>query len=162
VNVLGTAPIVTTLPVTDAQYSSGTAIATLRGELNTLNGMPRVDVWFVWGYDASMGNTTPSVSVVATGTQTVVISGYNSNRIVYYQFRSSTDSVAYGTTENFHVGGGVAGWLLLNLITLLLSVGVTFVSLMAIKSGNWVATLILIIIGIIGIVIVRGMIVSIV
>ncbi len=153
--VLGSGPAITTNAVTDAIITSGGTIATLRGALTDLNGMPQADVWFVWGYDPSaMVNTTPVITVFAIGDQTAAIAGYNSEQEVYCQLRAGTDGTSRGAVQSFRVEGGTGGWLLWNILTLVIAMGMFILILRF--SGNLIVALVGTIIGILAIAIVRS------
>lgn len=156
VMVLGTAPTVTTLSATGVSDTGG--LATLNGNLSSLNGMPNANVWFEWGYSAgTMTNVTPTVNVGVAGVQSANLVGIDSSQAVYYRMVSSTDSTVYGNIVDFTTNRGLAFWLLLNLITLVMAAGILIVAMKVGMTGNWVSALILIIVGLIGIVLVRGL-----
>ena len=99
--VLGSGPVVSTLPAINVKMD-GRGKATLRGNLSSLNGMPQVDVWFVWGYSvSSMPNTTAISTVFGTGEQTAVITDFNTKQDVYYQLYASADGISSGTIKSF-------------------------------------------------------------
>lgn len=121
--VLGTGPVISTLGATSSS-SGGVVSMVVKGNLQNLNGMPRADVWFVWGYSAAtMNNTTAINTVTTTGVQTVTINP-NAGTTVYYQFRSSTDSTVVGAVRSLTaVGGGhgVSYWLLQTLLPIIVA-----------------------------------------
>ena len=112
--LLGTAPTIATLSVTDATIA-GVATATLRGTIGSFNSMPRANYWFVWGYSPSaLSNTTAEVTVTTTGTKTTGISGFNDKQEVFYQFQASTDGTTEGAVLSF--GPVDSGFNLLNIL----------------------------------------------
>lgn len=99
--VLGSGPVISTLPATSVSMTGG-GRATLQGNLTSLNGMPRADVWFVWGYSASaLTNSTSATTVFGTGAQSTTLTGFGTKRNVYYQFRASTDGTSSGAIVSF-------------------------------------------------------------
>ena len=109
--VLGSGPAISTVGATSS--SAGNIVTmTMNGNLQSLNGMPRADVWFRWGYaPGAMVFTTSTVTVTSTGVQTASINP-NAGTAVYYQFASSTDGTTYGSVLSLPVVGGSWGQLL--------------------------------------------------
>ena len=156
--VIGSGPIVSTLAAINIVSAGGVASATLRGNLLDLNGMPRADVWWVWGYGpATMGNTTSVATVTSTGEQTTNISGMNIGVDIYFQFQSSTDGTAIGGTQSFLSGGahGASYSLMRNLLPLIIAIGL-FIFIINL-SGNPLAALIGAVIGLMAFIIVQQM-----
>ncbi len=156
--VLGSAPFITTLPATDIVSAGGVASATLRGNLSDLNGMPRADVWWVWGYSpATMVNTTAVTTVTTTGVKSTSVAGMNIGVDIYFQFQAGTDGTAIGATETFLSGGahGTSYWILTNLLPLVIAVGL-FVFIIKL-SGSPLAALIGAVIGLMAFLIVQQM-----
>lgn len=152
--VIGSGPVVSTLSVTNASITAGVSTATLRGNLTNLNGMPRADVWWVWGYSlATMVNTTAVSTVTTTGEKTGVISGYNPDILVFYQFQSSTDGTSLGAVMSFQVGGGTGGGLLRAILPLIIAIGM-FVFIIK-MTGNPLAALMGAVIGLMAFIIVQ-------
>ena len=154
--VLGTASSVVTGNVTKIAYSGAGTTATLHGNLTSFNGMDKAEVWFIWGYSpATLVNTTTAVEVTTTGEKTVVITGYSNVSRVYYQFVAVTDAQATGATQSFTIGeGGTGGWLLDNILTLIIAAGL-FIALLAF-SKNPIVALILTVIALLAIAIVKA------
>ncbi len=155
--VLGSGPAISTGTVTNNIIGAGGAVATLHGTLSSLNGFPRADIWFVWGDSpVNLNHTSSVVTVTTIGEKTIDISGYDPAGRVYYQFRSSTDGTSIGSVASFIVTGGrgIAYWLIINILTLLIAASTL---LMALRfAHNYVAMLIVVIIGIMAIFIVRA------
>jgi hypothetical protein len=155
--VLGSGPIISTGAVTNAVLASSGTVATLHGTLSSLNGLPRADVWFVWGDSPSaMTNTTSVVTVTTTGDKTTDISGYDPGGRVYYQFRSSTDGTSIGSIGSFVVTGdrGIGYWLLVNILTLIIAAATLLAVLRF--ANNYVVMLMMVIIGVLAIFVVRA------
>ena len=116
--VLGTAPTVTTLEVSN--QSSGSAI--LNGRLDSFNsGMTRAEVWFEWGYSASsLTNSTPVLTVTTTGTKAATITGITGST-VYYRIAASTDGTTRGSITYFASGKGVSNWLMNTLLPIVIA-----------------------------------------
>lgn len=154
--VIGSGPIVSTLSVNNATITAGVSTATLRGNLTNLNGMPRADVWWVWGYSpTAMINTTFASTVTTAGDKTVAISGYKANIAVYYQFQSSTDGTSLGSVMSFQVGGGTGGGLLNAMLPLIIAVSM-FIFIIK-MTGNPVAALIGAVVGLMAFIIIQQM-----
>jgi hypothetical protein len=155
--VLGTIPVISTLAATDVKEDGG-GTATLRGTLTSLNGMPRADYYFRWGYSSgSLTNTTASVSTAVTGTFTTVITGFDIQKEVFYQFYSGTDGTALGGVLSFPPVD--AGFNLLN--TALLALIALIIIIVVFKfSGNPITALVLAIIGIVAFVIAQSVLLS--
>ncbi len=134
--VLGSGPVVATLPVTN-NMTVGTPTATFNGTLSSLNGMPRADVWFEWGYAPSaLANTTPVVVTMATGAMSATVSGLSAGSTVYYRMAASTDGTSRGGVTDFLAGGGhgASYWLMRDMLPLLIAL-VIFVAVLSL-SGN--------------------------
>lgn len=153
--VLGSAPSVTTLEATNITAEAGGS-ALLRGNLTNLNGAPTADVWFAWGYSStSLSNTTAPVAVTTTGEKTATLTGFNTEQTVYYQFRGGTDATGYGSTLSFRIGGGLGGWLLNNLLTLVMAC-LVIIAVIRTWQTSPIAALILATLGIVGVAVVRS------
>ena len=147
--VLGSCPTVSTGTATSTSIG-GTISATLRGNLSNLNGMPRADVWFVWGYSPSaMVYSTTLSTVTTTGEQTATISP-DVGDTVYYQFRSSTDGTSAGATRSFVAGGGhgASHWMINTLLPIIVA-GVVLVSVFLLTS-NPIAAFLVAVLGVVG------------
>jgi len=153
--VLGTAPIVSTVSAT-SKSEGGIVSADLTGNLQNLNGMPRASVWFAWGYTPAVSNSTPVNTVTTTGVQTATINP-NPGDTVYYQFRASTDGIAYGSTKSFLAGGGhgVSYWMLNTLLPVVIA-AVILISVLVL-TGNPIAALLASVIGLIAFYIIQAM-----
>jgi hypothetical protein len=157
--VLGRGPAVSTSPVTGAALSGGTTTATLNGNITSLAGFPSAQVRFEWGYDPAMlTNTTTLVTVSATGAYSAAITGYDPGQEVYYQAVAYTDGVVRGAVTHFHAsgGGGVSYYILWNILSIVVAMGVVIGGIRLGACGNWIALLLLSAIGIVLIVVIRN------
>lgn len=121
--VVGSGPAVATGVATS--YPTGNlATVAMTGNLQSLNGMPRADVWFRWGYTpGSMSNATAVVTVTSTGEQTASINP-NAGAVVYYRFQASTDGTSSGAILSITaVGSGhvASHWMLNALLPILVA-----------------------------------------
>ena len=125
--VAGSVPVVSTLSLASPSTSAGGVVtAALRGDLQNLNGMPRADVYFEWGYaPGSLTNTTATSTVTATGVQTTVINPA-AGLDVFYQFVAGTDGTSRGGIESFFSGGahGVSYWIIHTLLPIVIALAV--------------------------------------
>jgi hypothetical protein len=148
-SVMGFAPIVSTQVQTALGEAGGVTTATLQGRVTNMNGMPSATGYFLWGYSAtSLPNTTATVPITATGDYSVTITGFSPTTYVYYQFVTSADGTAYGAVSRFLLPSGTGGYLLKNVLRVILAAGILITVLMFGK--NVMTTLVLAIIGIIG------------
>lgn len=159
--VLGTGPVVSTVGATS--LSAGNIVTmTMTGNLQSLNGMPRADVQFQWGYDpAAMVNTTATSTVVATGEQTASINP-NAGTTVYYRFIASTDSISYGAIRTLPaVGGGhgVSYWMLNTLLPIIIAAIILIGALLLTR--NLILAFIATVIGLVGFYIILALVSSI-
>lgn len=144
--VLGSGPMIATLDATSSS-ASPVITMTITGDLQDLNGMPRANVWFQWGYSTIMVYTTAPVTVSATGEQTAVINP-NANTDVYYRFVASTDGTTYGSIQSLSVvgnGRGFSYWLLNTLLPIVVA-GVILIFVLLL-TGNPIVALIASVIG---------------
>ena len=145
--VLGSVPVVSTVGATSS--SAGNIVTMIMaGNLQSLNGMPRADVWFRWGYaPGAMVFTTSTVTVTSTGVQTASINP-NAGTAVYYQFASSTDGTTYGSVLSLPVvggGHGVSYWMLNTLLPIVIAAVILISVLM--MTGNPLLALVASIVG---------------
>ncbi len=98
--VIATGVAMETLEATNVSFTTGT-LATLRGQITNLNGWPNVTVYFEWGYSSSLGNTTPSVTMIATGEYNYNLTGYDAEKTVYYRMVVEADVYQYGDIKTF-------------------------------------------------------------
>ena len=122
--VLGSSSVVSTVGATSSS-AGNTVTMVMAGNLQSLNGMPRADVWFRWGYaPGAMVFTTSTVTVTSTGVQTASINP-NAGSTVYYQFASSTDGTAYGSVLSLVIavsgGHGVSYWMMNTLLPIIVA-----------------------------------------
>lgn len=148
--VVGSGPVVSTLGATSS--SAGNVVSmVVWGNLQDLNGMPRADVWFVWGYSAgTMTNTTAVTTVTSTGVQTFTINP-DAGTDVYYRFQASTDGIAYGSIQSLSVvggGHGVSYWMLNTLLPIVVA-GVILVGVL-VSTGNPILALVASFVGLAG------------
>jgi len=149
--VLGTAPIVSTLPVSNQSAGS----ATLNGNLVDLNGMPRASIWFEWGYSpSSLTNSTPATTVTSTGNQSADITGIT-GKMLYYRMAASTDGIGRGEILHFPAGQGVSNWLMNTLLPIVIA-AVILISVLVL-TGNPIAALLASVIGLIAFYIIQAM-----
>lgn len=157
--VVASGPDISTTPATAVAWpDGGVTTATLHGTISSLNGLPQTTYYFQWGYDpGALVNTTASVTTAVLGGVTATITGYDPGSIVYYRFVAGTDGTSYGTVISFSVaatGGHATGYFLLwNILTLIVVAGMIISTLMLVH--NPIASLVLIIMGMITIVIIR-------
>jgi len=155
--VLGLGPAVSTLPVASSTSIGGTISATLRGNLQDLRGLPRADVWFVWGYSpSSLTNTTSAKTVFSAGEQTAVINPKAGVK-VYYQFRAKTDGTSSGGVLSFVAGGGhgASYWFMKTVLPIV--VGGAILVFVLLATGNPLLALLGGVIGIVAFYIVQSM-----
>jgi len=155
--VLGVGPTISTGGTTSTELVGGTTTATLHGTVSSLNGFPRAEIWFMWGYGAGdMTNSSVVDTVTATGDYSITITGYDPGQDVSYEFRSATDGTAVGNTESFRIEGGQGAsyWILWNLLPMVIAIG-TFVVVIRL-TGNFVAALIAVATALITIVLIRS------
>lgn len=126
--ILASAPTVSTSAVSNnAQNNS----ATFNGRLDNLNGMPRANVWFEWGYSPLfLINTTPNVTVTTTGVKSVAVTSLTAGVLVYYRIASTTDGTSRGAIVSFTAGGvkGASYSLLHNVLLLVLAATIVYVA----------------------------------
>ncbi len=147
--VLGSIPIIST---GSASSSSAGDVVTMiiTGNLQNLNGIPRANVWFQWGYSPIMVFNTTVVTVTTAGEQTAIINP-DAGSTVYYRFLSSTDGIAYGSIRSLSaVGGGhgVSYWLLNTLLPIVFASVIIIAVLLL--TGNPILALISSVIGLAG------------
>ncbi len=155
--VLGSVPTVSTTSVTNAVLLEGETSATLHGNLTSLNGMPRATVWFTWGDAHSpLSHTTAAVVVTSTGEFTADITGYDPGETIYWQAVASTDAVNTGEVQTFQVEGGqgLGYWVLWNILPIAIAAGI--VVSVFLLTGNWLAMLVAVFVGIATIIVIRG------
>ncbi len=147
--VLGSRPIVSTGEATSS--SAGNIVTMIMtGDLQDLNGMPRADVWFQWGYSPVMVFNTTSTTVVSTGEQTAVVNP-DAGKDVYYRFVSSTDGIAYGAIRSLSVvggGHGVSYWMLNTLLPIVIAAAILIAVL--VLTGNPIVAMVAALIGLVG------------
>lgn len=97
---IGQSAIVTTLPATGVDSTSGT----LQGNVTDLNGFPSAFVYFEWGFDALYGNATAPQAVVALGGYNAAIGGLPSGTVVHFRAVSEADGTLYGVDQTFTTG----------------------------------------------------------
>lgn len=158
--VLGSSPIASTLGATSS--SAGNVVTmTMNGNLHDLNGMPRADVRFRWGYSPSaMVYFTAIDTVSSTGERTAVIYP-NAGETVYYQFMAGTDGTSYGLVESLPVvggGHGVSYWMLNTLLPIVVA-GIILVGVLLL-TGNPILALVAGIVGLAGFYIVLALVSS--
>lgn len=152
--VIGAGPAISTSTTSGVATVGGVATATLSGVVSNLNGFPRADTWFTWGYaPGALTNTTATVTVTGTGYVTTTITGYDPGAMtVYYQFVSSTDGTSLGGVNNFRTnplssGTGADYWLLWNLLSVAVGMGMFVLIIRLARGGSWVAVLLVAMIG---------------
>jgi hypothetical protein len=148
-SVMGFAPTVYTSASTGL---GGDTIptATLHGVVTNMLGMPSATGYFVWGYSATvLSNTTATVPITGTGDYSVTITGFDKNEKVYYQFYTDADGTAYGAVSSFIIPSGVGGYLIKNLLRVILA-GIILIGVIRIGGGAPMRILLLSAIGIIG------------
>lgn len=151
--VLGSGPVTSTLPVMSSTTAGG-GQAVLRGNLGSLNGMPRADVWFVWGYSPSvLTNSTSAKTVFGAGEQSATITGFETKQDVYYQFVASTDGTSSGAVMSFVADKGFALLEVALPIVIALAILIFIIS----ATGNPILALLGSLIGLIGFYIVMAM-----
>jgi len=148
--VVGSAPIVSTVGATSS--SAGNIVTmTMAGNLQNLNGMPRADTWFRWGYAPdAMINTTAVATVSGTGEQTADINP-DAGKAVYYRFVASTDGVAYGVVQLLSAFGGgrsFSYWMLNTLLPIVVATVILVATLLL--TGSPILSLTASVIGLIG------------
>jgi len=158
--VLGSIPAISTLGATSS--SAGNIVTmVMTGDLQDLNGMPRADVWFRWGYASdAMVNTTAIVTVTSTGEQTATINP-DAGEDVYYRFQASTDGIASGPVRYLPVvggGHGVSYWMLNTLLPI--AVAATILVTVLLLTGNPILALVVSVIGLAGFYIVLALVSS--
>ena len=157
--VLGSGPTISTGVATNPHAAGGTKI-TLSGTVLSLNGFPRADIWFEWGYDPSNLNNTSTVSTVtSTGLYSIEVIGWSVGTPVYYRFASSTDGTTRGSTSNFNTSGaGVDYWFMWNVLPL----AVALVGLITVLklTGNWPMAILIVVVTLIGVRIVKALMVT--
>jgi len=148
-SVLGSGPIVFTGTATSTS-AGGIVSATLHGNLASLNGMPKADVWFVWGYAPGvMTNTTAQVSVTTLGDKTATINPL-AGKTVYYRFVGGTDGTTSSGILSVLAGGahGLSYWLMSTLLPLIIAAVILIMSFATTR--NPIIALIAMIIGLVG------------
>jgi len=155
---VGMGPAVSTLPATNITTGVGSQ-ATLHGNLSSFNGFPpQATIYWEWGYDTSYGNTVGTQVVGATGDYNCNLTGYDQNKTVYYRFVGSAgDGTVYGSGQSFFAEEGrLAGFNLMQTVLLVAIAAVIVVAVfLAAMAGNWIAVLILAMVGIIAFVFVQ-------
>jgi len=159
VAILGTAPIVSTGVATSSSEGNVVIVTmTMTGNVQDLNGMPRADTWFSWGYTpTAMVYTTTPVTITSTGERTDTINP-NAGSTVYYQFHAGTDGTASGSVRYLTVvgsGQGISYWFMNTLLPIIFAtiILVTFLLL----TRNLVLALLATVIGLVGYYIVLAM-----
>lgn len=152
--VLGTAPAVATVGA--SSVSAGGVTATFRGNLTSLNGMSKADVWFAWGYaPGALTNTTPAVTRTTTGVFTAVVSP-TVGVTVYYQARAGTDGLAVGSVLSVFTGGahGTSYWLMQTILLIVIAAGIIITVVLV--TGNILMAFIYGVVGVIGFYIIQA------
>lgn len=150
-HVIGFAPRITTTAATDL----GSKTATLNGTVASMNGMPTAQAYFIWGSDPSaLTNTTVPFTVTTAGNYSTDIAGFPSAGVIYYQFLCDADGTNIGGVRYFPASGGVGGFLLKQILRVILALAICIGVLMAGRSGGS-AMLISAIVGLVAFVIIN-------
>lgn len=157
-SIMGFAPVVS-LSVSDTNLAAGgVTTATLHANVTTMNGMPTATGYFQWGYSAgALTNTTPVVTITTTGDQSATITGFDGSEKIFYQFVTDADGRAYGAVATFIIPSGTGGYLLKNLLRVVLA-GVILIGVIKLGGGNFVKMLIVAVIGLLAFAIVDSII----
>lgn len=160
-SVMGFAPAVSTLPVTNSFLTAGVPTATLRGRVTDMNDMPTSTGYFVWGYASGfMVNTTATQVITATGDYTTDITWPNQNDKIYYEFLADSDGTNRGGVAQFLMPSGVGGFLIKNLLRVVLAAAILIGVVYLGRNGPTVAMLLSAVIGVIAFVIIDRIIIS--
>lgn len=148
--VLGLAPVVSTGTATSS--SAGNVVTmTVTGNLQDLNGMPRADTYFQWGYSSGgLSNTTTTSTETTTGIKTAIINP-DAGEDVYYRFVASTDGTAYGSIQYLPIvggGHGISYWMLNTLLPIVIAM-IILIGVLLLTS-NPIVALISAVIGLVG------------
>lgn len=148
--VLGVGSIVSTVGA--VSESSGNIVnMTMTGNLQSLNGMPQADVYFIWGYSPGNLSHTSTVSTVTTTGEKTAIVHPAAGSTVYYRFAASTDGTSYGAVRSLPVvggGHGVSYWLLNTLLPIVVAAAILITVLLF--TGNPLLAFIASVIGLMG------------
>ncbi len=158
--VLGSSPVISTGPATSS--SAGNIVTmTMAGDLQSLNGMPRADVWFRWWYALdALANTTVASTISSVGAHEADINP-SAGSEVYYQFVASTDGISYGSIRSLPaVGGGhgISYWMLNTLLPIVIA-SIILISALAL-TRNPIVSLLASLIGLAGFYIVLALVSS--
>ncbi len=148
--VVGMAPTVSTTAQTATGVWAGTTHATLNGSVNSMLGQPSATVYFQWGNSPALGNTTTPQAITTTGAYSANITGFNDTDKIYYRIVVDGDGTHYGATTFFVIAAGSGGYLLRNILLVVLAAGVLIAVLLIGLRGGFVALLIAALIGVIG------------
>ncbi len=151
--VLGSGPRITTTQLTSADIALGPGTATLRGDLASLNGMPQAGVYFTWGYNASLTNTTPTITVTTTGEKTATVS-FDTKQELYYQFIAGSDGTSLGGVRSISSARATSFSFLGNTLIILIAAAI-FILIIA-KTGDPLAALVGTVIGLIAVYVVKA------
>lgn len=147
--IVGTAPLVTTSAVSGTGQWGSTTHATLNGNMSSLQGASSAQGWFAWGYTTlTMNTTTAPQTLSVTGDFSANITGYDHNKIVYYQAVVESDGVRYGSAVQFVAASGAGGFFLKQMLSLVLAAGVCLTSL-KFAGGNPMGVLISVLVGLV-------------
>jgi hypothetical protein len=150
-SIMGFAPVTSTMPITTYNDTGEILSVTLSGRVTSMNGMPVATGYFLWGLaPGALVNTTATFPIAGIGDYTSgVIGGLNPNDPIYYQLVTDADGTAYGAVTRFLVPSGVGGFLIKNLLRVILA-GVILVGVIRFGMGNPMRMLLLSAVGILG------------
>jgi hypothetical protein len=87
---------------TDSAIDVQTDRATLKGELLDTGGAPAVEVWFDYGLTESYGNESSHITLSATGTFSITITGLSPGTEYHFRARAKNGvGTAYGSDGEF-------------------------------------------------------------
>ena len=128
---IGMGPSVSTLGAAGVVFEIGHTVATLNGNVASLNGFPSSDVWFEWGYTpGTLTNVTPVQTVVAPGNASATISGFAPGT-VYYRFVGCDDGTNYGGINSFASSGAVWTTFTMTQVVLFIWIGIVILMVSA-------------------------------
>ncbi len=150
-HMIGFAPRVVSVAATNL----GSHTATLNGTVSNMNGMPTSTAYFIWGYDpSSLPNTTVPFTVTTAGNYSTDLSGFAGSGVIYYQFMCDADGTNIGGVRYFPASGGMGGYLLKQILRVILALAICVGVLIAGRSGG-IAMLVSAIVGLVAFIIIN-------
>ena len=113
---------ISTLAASSVSMTPAGTAAILRGQVNSLNGLPSVNIYFEWGYNNAYGNVTATqTGILAPGVCTTALMHYDADETVHYRMvcDDGMGNLTYGEDVTFKIAALTAAYSMSKIIPII-------------------------------------------